>query len=149
MKTRLGWPKTRYGGGPTMVMPLISWRLIIPPCSKNRCTDHNGLKSKEKDLAWIRCRVQLKSLLPDLTKSHKIVWRGRDSVRDVREAKLRLSLSGFRGSEKCLISLTMFAKNGKFSWHCLQLLFPFQSVTRLWFVVSSSVAENSIYFNLQ
>ena len=54
-----------------------------------------------------------------------------------------------RFGEIRLISLTMFAKNGKFSWHCLQLLFPFQSVTRLWFDVSSSVAENSIYFNLQ
>ena len=125
MKTRLGWPKTRYGGGPTMVMPLISWRLIIPPCSKNRCTDHNGLKSKEKDLAWIRCRVQLKSLLPDLTKSHKIVWRGRDSVRDVREAKLKtFTFWVQRFGEIRLISLTMFAKNGQFSWHCLQLLFP-------------------------
>ena len=118
MKTRLGWPKTRYGGGPTMVLPLISWRLIIPPCWKNRCTDHNGLKSKEKDLAWIRCRLQLKSLLPDLTQSHKIVWRGRDSVRDVREAKLRLSLSGFRGSEKYVSS----------PWQCLQKTGSFRGI---------------------
>ena len=118
MKTRLGWPKTRCGGGPTMVMPLISWRLIIPPCWKNRCTDHNGLRSKEKDLAWIRCRLQLKSLLPYLTQSHKIVWRGRDSVRDVREAKLRLSLSGFRGSEKYVSS----------PWQCLQKTGSFRGI---------------------
>ena len=31
----------------------------------------------------------------------------------------------------------------------LAVIVSFQSVTRLWFVVSSSVAENSIYFNLQ
>lgn len=124
MKTRLGWPKTHCGGGPTMVMPLISWRLIIPPCWKNRCTDHNGLSAKRKILPgsgaacnWSRYyqtwHKAIRLCVVDVTLSEMCVRQNKTFtfwVQGIGEIRL--------------ISVTMFAKNKRFSWYCLQLLFP-------------------------